>query len=34
MCEADDPDRIAVIVEVRRGSDGNLKVTTQQNAMS
>jgi hypothetical protein len=34
MCEADDPDRIAVVVEVRRGDDGNLEVTTHQNTMS
>lgn len=34
LCEADDPERIAVIVDVRRGADGNLDVTTQQNAMS
>lgn len=34
ICEADDPDRIAVVVEVRRGADGNLDVTTHQNGMS
>lgn len=34
LCEADDPERIAVVVDVRRGADGNLEVTSQQNVMS
>ncbi|MBT1711658.1 hypothetical protein KK062_25670 [Fulvivirgaceae bacterium PWU5] len=34
VCAADDPERIAVVVEVRRSVDGKLEVTTQQNALS
>lgn len=34
ICEADDPERIAVVVEVRRSADGNLEVTSQQLATS